>query len=120
MKKLTNYLIFDSNAFFKGKRLVYKDGTVVKTEKFSGVKINLIIDRDETQYENPEDKYINELEVFSIKVPNVDENYLKQFKKRTPVTIENVIGKPYVNIIGDRIAQINISFTGNVKPISNG
>lgn len=119
MKKINQFIKFDTNAFFKGKRLVYKDGVIVNTEKFKGAKLNLIIDRDETQYESQEDKGVNELEIFSIKVPNVDETYLKQFQRRMPVILENVIAKPYVNIMGDRMAQISISFTGMVKPQHN-
>ena len=80
MRKLKNYLTFNSAEFFKDKRVHFVSGKL----NDDGVKINAIIMDDKTVYGKDEDNEditgLNIAEKFSITVPKGTKVLLNQFK----------------------------------------
>ena len=115
MIRLNEFIKFDADAFFKGKTFIFKEGKYVNTDKFTGCTLTLVIDKDDTQYSSPDFKSCNELDELKVKVEGKDETYLKQFKKRMPVVLENAKGTPYIQTSGT-FSSMAVSFSGMVKP----
>lgn len=110
MKKLRDYLNFDTERFLKGKELMFVSGKVSiptsdRPDAFKGVLIDLLV------FHDPEG--INELEKFRVKVLNADEAYLTQFK---PHDIVKVVDVQKASVYGDY--QNELSVTGRVVKAS--
>ena len=119
MLKLKEFIRFDSNAFFKGKHLVFKEGKYTSDENFKGCKMVLVIDQDETFYPGINEKGINRFETITIKVPDTDESYVKGFHCGEEVVVDNIVAKPYVSTI-NHFSSLNVSFTGRVRHMNEG
>lgn len=118
MKKLKEFVRFDDKKFMNGKTFVFKDAKPYSADNGEqGYKFDLLIEKDNTEYTNPEDKYINELEVMTIKMPNATQDYVQMFKRRSPVNVEIIKTTPYVKTVGN-FSTIEVSFKGNVKLIN--
>lgn len=87
MRKLRNYLVFNSEQFFKDKEVQFITGTTSD----EGVKINAIIMDDRSCYGKDEDNQdvigVNVMEKLRITVPDVGSEFLKQFKMRDTIEL---------------------------------
>lgn len=116
MKKLTQFQTFDFDGFVRDKSLIvrdirpwykYENGEI--TNEQLGIRIDLLVMRDDTEYRDEEDKNINFGETFTVKVENQFETQLKfkdeviikdatavvygQYQNQLSVTAKNVITK---------------------------
>ncbi len=113
MKKLRNFLKFDSNAFLKDKTLMYLEGKIQDDDHFKGAKITTLIIDDRTDY--GDDSISNQYEKLSIKVPNANEDYLRQFKRNEEVRVIDVSEGKVWGDYGN-----NLTITGKLIKINKG
>ena len=111
MKKLSTFERFDAQAFLKGKKLIYISGSV-ESNSFKGVKIELLIANDQTDYDGVVG--VNFYERLNVKVEGVGEDYLKQFQLNDEVYLDN----PKMRIWGKDGMRNNLSITAYVKKVS--
>ena len=82
MRKLRNFLTFNSEEFFRNKEVQFINGTATE----DGLKINAIIMDDRTNYgknaDNEDIIGVNAMEKFKITVPDAGKDLLKQFKMK--------------------------------------
>lgn len=89
MKKLKQFLQFNSNDFLKDKTLEYLSGKATASEDSTkGVKVDLVIVKDNTKYDAP--NITNLYEHISVKIENVDETYLNNFHTGQKVRITDI------------------------------
>ena len=97
MKKLNNYRLFDTERFLKGKKLAFLKGKYQADDKFQGVSMTLIV-LDDIKKEN-------DGEQFTVKVANVPESYLMQFKMLDTVQLYDI---SKATVYGDYQNQLSI------------
>ncbi|WP_426787212.1 hypothetical protein [Staphylococcus capitis] len=97
MKKLSSFLNFDTEAFLKDKKLVFKgvkewrEYTGDETQgKLLGTKVDLLIMEDGTHYENSEEQELNVGETLTVKTTIPEEQFKDMKKMRTELVITNV------------------------------
>lgn len=87
MRKLRNFLVFNSEQFFRDKEVQFITGTASD----DGVKINAIIMDDRSNYgkdaDNEDVVGVNVMEKFRITVPDAGKEFLKQFKMRDAIEL---------------------------------
>ncbi len=87
MRKLRNFLVFNSEEFFRNKEVQFINGTATE----DGLKINVIIMDDRTHYGKDSDNEdivgVNAMEKFKITVPDAGRELLKQFKMRDVIEL---------------------------------
>lgn len=72
MHKLNNYRIFDTEKFIKTKKLAFLKGKYQSDDKFKGITATIIILEDAAEE--------NQGEQFTVKIADVPETLLSQFK----------------------------------------
>lgn len=99
MKKLTEFQNFDFERFVENKTLIvkdirpwnaYKDGQITSEEL--GVRVDLLVVRDDTEYRNSEDEHANFGETFTVKVEN---KFDLDLKFQDEVIIEDAVAVVY-------------------------
>lgn len=91
MKKLNTFKSFDLEAFLKGKKLTLKSIRPVDTDSFKGMRAELIITEDNTNY--GKDKEGNDVigsnmwETFTVRIAGATEENCKNLKLNRQVRI---------------------------------